>query len=301
VPGFGVRVTDKGKRTYVLVARFPGSKHPTRRAIASVEALSLEKARAKARDWLELISKGIDPSEQERQRSEQEEKKRKLNFGTVIEDYLTHIKGQRRAKAAEREIRTEILPAWRTKPITEINRDDVVKLVKAIAARPAPYHAHNIFGHIRTFFNWCIEGSSYGLERSPCDRLKPSKLIGEKKPRKRVLSDDELFAFWRATERMRYPYGPCFRVLLLTGQRKSEVSDAQWCEFDRKARVWTVPPERFKSDAQHLVPLSDDAGAILKRSRGRRGNFFFRPPSEKSPSMDFPKQRCNSMSGCAVR
>ena len=88
-----------------------------------------------------------------------------------------------------------------------------------------------------------------GLESSPCDRLKPGRLIGEKKPRQRVLHDDELRAFWQATERLGYPYGPLFRLLLITGQRKNEVAGARWPEFDLAAKLWTVPAERFKSDA----------------------------------------------------
>ena len=61
VPGFGVRVTDKGRRTFILVARFSDSKHPTRRAIGVYGAITLEKARIKAREWLELVRGGTDP------------------------------------------------------------------------------------------------------------------------------------------------------------------------------------------------------------------------------------------------
>ena len=48
-----------------------------------------------------------------------------------------------------------------------------------------------------------------------------------------------------------YPFGPLYRLLLLTGARKSEVAGARWSEFDLARKVWTVPPERFKSNATH--------------------------------------------------
>jgi hypothetical protein len=68
VPGLGVRVTDGGTKTFVLLARY-GSKHPTRRALGQYGAISLEAARVKARHWHELIYKGKDPAiEEERQR-----------------------------------------------------------------------------------------------------------------------------------------------------------------------------------------------------------------------------------------
>jgi integrase len=65
-------------------------------------------------------------------------------------------------------------------------------------------------------------------------------------------------------------------MLVLTGQRKSEVGKARWREFDLGARVWTVPPERFKSDATHLVPVTDAVAGILQTlPRFRNGDHLF--------------------------
>jgi len=56
VPGFGVRVTERGQRTFILIARYPGSSNPTRRAVGEYPALRLEKARERARHWRDLVS-----------------------------------------------------------------------------------------------------------------------------------------------------------------------------------------------------------------------------------------------------
>src|SRR5262245_16591818 len=64
VPGFGVRVTDSGAKSYVLVVRYPGSQNPTARSLGTVGMLSLEAARIKAREWIALIAQGIDPEVQ---------------------------------------------------------------------------------------------------------------------------------------------------------------------------------------------------------------------------------------------
>jgi integrase len=89
--------------------------------------------------------------------------------------------------------------------------------------------------------------------------MRPARIIGEKKPRTRVLTDAELKGLWITSEQLGYPYGPLVRLLMLTGQRKSEVAEAQWSEFDLAKREWSIPPERMKMDAAHLVPLTDDA------------------------------------------
>ena len=63
---------------------------------------------------------------------------------------------------------------------------------------------------------------------------------------------------------MGYPYGPLFQMLALTGQRKSEVAEARWSEFDLDKKLWEIPAERMKADAGHAVPLSDEAMKVLQ-------------------------------------
>src|SRR5262249_33512012 len=70
VPGLAVRVTGKGAKAFVLVARFPGSRNPTARAIGKVGAISLEDARLRAREWQRLISAGTDPAKAAPQQAE---------------------------------------------------------------------------------------------------------------------------------------------------------------------------------------------------------------------------------------
>ena len=65
VPGFGVRVTDKGHRTFILRTRYPGSSTPSRREIGNCVDITLTAAREKARKWRSLVAQGIDPAVEE--------------------------------------------------------------------------------------------------------------------------------------------------------------------------------------------------------------------------------------------
>jgi integrase len=265
VPGLAVRVTDKGAKSFVLYTRFPGSKAPAQRALGDAGAMSLAEAREKARHWLTMIGRGVDPREAERRAREEADARRADTFGAAAEEYLARVvRRQRCGATAERVIRRELIPVWSEMPLTDITRRDVVNLVEMIADRPAPSQAHKAFGHARAFFNWAINRGTYGLEASPCDRVKPSKLIGPKEARTRVLTDDEIAALWRAAEALPYPIGPFYRMLLLTGQRLEEVAGARWPEFDLAARLWTIPSERFKSGTVHRVPLTDGVLALLR-------------------------------------
>lgn len=292
VPGLGVRVTDKGAKTFVLVARFPGSTNPTRRAIGEYGALTLEKARETARLWLEQIQKGIDPKaevERDRRAAVQE---RENTFEAVAETFIArHVAKLARPEEAARQIRTELVARWARRPITEITRQDVVAMAEQIGDR-APYLAHVVFGHLRKLFNWAIARGTYGLEVSPCDRVRLADLVGRKEPRTRVLNDAELRALWAVAGGLGYPYGPVIRLLMLTGQRVSEVAEARWREIDLAKRLWTIPVERMKGKAAHAVPLSDAVMTILDGlPRFSAGDHLFSTRDGVKPVNGFSKTK----------
>ncbi len=191
-----------------------------------------------------------------------------------------------------REIHREFISRWGSKQLFEITRKDVVAVLDAAVDRGAPYQAHNLLGHIRALFNWAIGRGIYGIEHSPCDRLKPKAVIGKKLPRKRVLNDEEIRALWIAAGKLDFPFGQFYRLLLLTGQRKSEVAQASWPEFDLDKGIWTIPSARMKSDAPHIVPLAPKAIAILNELRKRhfpRGNYVFTTTYGEKPISGFSK------------
>ena len=72
----------------ILVARFPGSKNPTRRALGEYGALTLDQARGKARDWLELIRKGVDPRDEEERTRLAAQRQRETTFEAVVEEFI---------------------------------------------------------------------------------------------------------------------------------------------------------------------------------------------------------------------
>jgi len=170
-----------------------------------------------------------------------------------------------------------------------------VALVTEIRDRPAPYYAHTIMRHAALIFDWAIDSGAYGLETSPCDRIKPAKLIGPREPRKRVLNDEEIRAFWNATGKLGYPVGPMLRMLLLTGQRRSEVGKARWTEFDLAAKLWTVPAERFKSNSPHIVPLTEDVISLLRAFPRFRSDYLFSNGRMPAAGFSHAKQRLDRL------
>lgn len=291
VPGFGLRVTDRGAKSFVVYRRWPGSRAPARRTIGDVKSLTLAEARDKAREWITLAERGIDPAEQQRKARIDEQRRRQSTFKAVVEAWLAsdEVKKTRTADSVARETRDEFVAVWGDWPITDVTAADVAAVIRA-KATTAPAQARNLLGYLKRFFGWAQAQHSYELEASPVAALKPDRLVGKKVIRKRVLSDEELRALWQVTEALDYPFGPLVRLLALTGQRRSDVSEARWPEFDLVKRLWIIPAERYKTDAPHVVPLSDDAVAILENlPRFNRGDHVFSTTFGVRPASGFSK------------
>jgi integrase len=306
VHGLGVRTSKTGRRTFVLAARYPGSSNPTRRALGKYPEMTLAEARAKAKEWKELIGRGIDPEAHKEAARQAELRKRANTFAAVAEDYvLLQVIGpdpahprQRKAGEVSRDFRRVFAALWGERPITSITRHDVLALIEGVRDNgtaatlaaygkgpkadkaPAREQARNQLSRLKTFFAWAIERGAYGLESSPCEFIKGSRILGEKRSTDRTLNDAELRAFWQATGDMAYPYGPLYRLLCLTGLRLNEVADAVWSEFDLAKGIWTIPATRMKGKngkaRPHSVPLTADILAILgSLPRFNGGEFLF--------------------------
>jgi integrase len=292
VPGLGLRVTEKGTKTFFLLARFPGYKNPARRAVGIYSPHldgCLASARRKAAEWKAKVATGIDPGLEEKASKRANLVAAKNSFEFVAEEFIKRaVSKNSRAKAEGSDIRQRLIKAWGSRPIASIKQYDVVAVIDEITGEGHNAQAHYTYSNIRRLFNWAVGRGIYGIEFSPCDRLSPKDLIGQRAIRERVLSDDEVRAFWLASGKLPYPFGPQLRMLALTIQRRNEVGEASWPEFDLDKKLWLIPAKRMKARAPHAVPLSLMAAAIvasLPKSKYPKGDFIFSTTFGEKPSL----------------
>src|SRR5262249_61074733 len=88
VPGLGVRVTESGQRPFILIARYPGSRNPTRREVGKYGEMTLEAARTRARGWLDLLRKGVDPRTEEERKRQAQLREQENSFAAVAEEFI---------------------------------------------------------------------------------------------------------------------------------------------------------------------------------------------------------------------
>ncbi|MBA3520728.1 MAG: tyrosine-type recombinase/integrase [Rhizobiales bacterium] len=143
----------------------------------------------------------------------------------------------------------DVLPKWGDRRIQEITRRDVIELLDGLTDRGVGTMTNRVFSITRKLFNWAIARGI--VDASPCAGVRPPV---PEVSRDRVLTEDELRWFWAATATLGFPFGPLFRLLLITGQRLSEVGEMTYGELDLRQHLWTIPRERVKNNSAHDVP-----------------------------------------------
>jgi integrase len=325
VPGAAARIHGKtGQISLGMIARFP--LHPANPTFRKWDdyagAESLPRWRDAMRDWLRLINEQhTDPRVDQARRKAAALRQQANSFAAVWEAfYEQHAAKLAKAEEAKRA-GIAFVAAWGIRPASEIEPMEIGAHIRDIAKR-TPAEARNRFGHLQRMFSWAIGTGGFGLAANPCAELRPKDLIGPKKTGDRTLTDNELRAVWQAcggpagkealaearrrdqkrdpTAPLGYPYGPLFRLMLLTGQRESECAGMLWSEIDFDQALWVIPAARMKMDRAHEVPLAPGALALLRSlPRFTGGDNVFTTTDGKKPVNGFSKtkERLDALSG----
>lgn len=281
--GLALRVTETGNKSWALFYRIHGRLR--RYTIGSYPAIEPAAARKKATDALEKVAAGKDPAA-EKAAIRNDPLPEIDTFGVLWDNYL-RIYASKNMKprglyVLRKTIEADVLPRWKNRTLSgdnAIKKRDVLVVVNEIVARGAEVHANRVFSKVRAIFNWAISQ----------DRLAMSPMQGLVKPtvetdRERVLTDDELRWFWQACGEIGWPFGPIFKLLLLTLQRRSEVGDCRWSELNVEKATWSIPPERTKNGLSHEVHLSAGALRVLSSLPKPHQGLLFSVTGENSVS-----------------
>jgi integrase len=261
LPGFGLKITPKGRKVFIVLYRTGGAGSKLRKfTIGPYGRVTLHQARVAAQKVFAARLEGRDPA------AERREARRRLVTDRVedlLETYIEQRVAQHRsAGEIARLLRREMGKPWAGKSIHEISKRDVVEVIEAIVQRGALGAANKVLKSIKTFLRWCVGRAV--LDQSPAEGVPmPAKQVA----RDRVLTDDELARVILAARKIG-PYGGIVELLALTGQRREEVARLSHQEVDLANRVWTIPKSRTKNGKAHIVHLSAQSMAVLGRAGG---------------------------------
>jgi integrase len=256
LPGFGVKVTPKGRKVFLVMYRLAGAGSRLRKyTIGPYGRVTLPMARAQAQKIFAARLDGRDPAEEKKQ------SRRRLVVDGIDDLVKTFIRERvsaiRTAKKISNLLQRDVLPHWGTRSIHEIKKRDVIELVNEVSHRSA-HAGYRLLKTLKTFFRWCVGRAVIDL--SPAEGI-PSQW--REVSRDRVFTYQELAAILVAARQMSWPFGGIVEFLALTGQRREEVAQAKLHEIDADTRTWCIPGTRTKNGKAHIVHLSEPAWAVI--------------------------------------
>ena len=295
MPGLRLVIQPKPFSSKSWCVRYRYGGRARKLTLGSYPLVDLPKARQRARDALEAIERGEDPAAAKKaaKATQHLPKSDRESFGVLIRQFMhshaipktrswpetarllgLHIErneAEQTAPPTFRDVPDRIVARWADRQVSTIRRRDIIDLLDESKARGATTTANRELAALSKFFSWCCER----------DIIAASPTLGVRKPspenrRERVLTDAELAIVWEAAIAESYPFGDLTRLLILTAQRRVEVSGLAWPEIDLVTCTWSLPSVRTKNKRPHLVPLSGAAVEILENvPRYAGGEFLF--------------------------
>jgi integrase len=291
VSGMRLRISPKGKKSWsymykVAGASLEGKRGRNRRiTIGEYPLLDLKTARDRCNEAKYDADCGVDPIEEKKLAIAGRNQRRiDLLVDKFIEVYAKP--NTKNWPDTKRILETNVVNVWGSAEITSINRAAIHDLLDDISANRGTAYARELRKHLSTMFNWCVDRGVCPF--SPMAGMKRRDL--QYQSRERFLDLSELNTIWNAGSDMGYPFGPIVQLLILSGQRRSEIANIK--------RAWIsngcieIPAAEYKTGNVQVVPLTNRMRAILEgQPIWNGGEFVFSTTNGKTPSSGFSKAK----------
>jgi integrase len=175
-----------------------------------------------------------------------------------------------------RSLFTYVTPVFGSIPVQDVDSALITKVLEPIWTNKTKTAIH-IRGRIEMVLDWATEnglrtGENPARWRGCLDQLLPAPKKGKRYP---ALPYDQIGKFMHDLRGREGSSAAALEFIILTAARPGQVIAARWPEIHLTKQIWTIPAYRVLSGNKHRVPLSKSALAVLKRMKGRSGEFIF--------------------------
>jgi integrase len=285
--GLFVMVFPSGSKLWRYAYTFGGRESML--SLGDYRDVPLVTARRRREDARRLVAAGIDPSAQRRADKAASKTAAANTFEIWAEKWFAAKSGAWSPATADKArfyLDSDLLPALGGRPMNMIRRSELIEVLKGMENRGAHNVARKCRGWLFNIFRFAVVAEV--IESNPATDLVVVAAAAPKARKMPHIAERELPQLLRAIDA--YSGAPevrcALQMQLLTAARPGELRSMSWSQIDLQAATWTVPAERMKMRRQHVVPLPDQAVAILRGMRavtGGRELVFASPYQPRKP------------------
>ena len=258
--GLCLRISPQGEKAWGMRLKVAG--HRLFKTLGGYPAVGLAEARNRAREYLSGARDGISPEEMDAAK-----KAETMTLAMAHPDYLRAMGPTLRAQTVrlKRDMFSQhIAPKIGPRLVGSVRKLDVVTAVESVVAKGFPAQANRVYSEIMALLRWC-EQKGY-VTGVPNLRRQDLRKVGAARevPRDRTLTSVEIKVLWALVEKSGGLTCDFTKLLLLTGQRSSEVRQMRWEEVNMVEKIWIIPASRYKTHKDQVVPLSEPVMDILR-------------------------------------
>ena len=252
--------------------------------------MRLAEARERRDQARKLLAAGIDPGEHRKVVTAAGAERAANSFEVVAREWLAKrgwVDSYKTKVTAW--LVNDVFPYIGARAVAELSAPEFLRVARRIEERGAIESAHRILQNCGQVMRYAI--ATGRVARNPVVDLKGALPPPPERHHAAITDTDALGGLLRAIDG--YAGGMVTRQALklapLTFVRPGELRKAVWSEFDLDATEWNIPAERMKTRQAHLVPLSNQAVAVLTELQeltGKRYDLFPGMRDPKRPMSD---------------
>jgi integrase len=284
--GLIVELSPSGSKTFRVYKKIKGQAGPTTITLGKYPAMSIEVARKSAMESLTLLSQGINPNEEARQKRLSDK-----TLDEVYQDYLRFKPLRDSTRLGYRRCMETYLAAYRNKSLSAIT-EDIVKKEHRRITEFSPAQADLVMRFLRALFNFAKyeyrgTGNSFLFEHNPVSILSHQRLWNKVARKNTRLTRGQLPDWFDGLETVRqsgseFAVSVCdmTEMALLTGLRRGELMALTWDRVNLDEATYYI--DTTKNGHPLELPISSHLFEILKRRHKSRGLslYVFSAPSE---------------------
>ncbi|MCG5513640.1 tyrosine-type recombinase/integrase [Ectothiorhodospira shaposhnikovii] len=272
VAGLLLRISDTGAKYWVLRATIGGKRRDV--GLGPYPEIGLAEAREQAAEMRHQARNGTDPIAERNEKREalRAANAKALTFDQAADRYLkgkaSEFRNAKHAKQWRATLDTYASPVLGKMAVDRVELAHVLQVLEPIWHTKTET-ASRVRGRVEKVLDYATvsgfrEGENPARWRGNLDAILPAPAKLKKVQHHRAVPWQDMPAFMEALRKRQALAARALEFLVLTAARSGEVRGATWDEIDLQAKTWTVPAERMKASREHVVPLPDDAVALLE-------------------------------------